>query len=243
MNLIWSGLWLRLWHFLVCGLRLCYCLWSPPLVSLILKMLYCIIGFVQMILLVRKLSWAVLLQPQSDFDCLKAYICDIKWLLWLNLQPNQAIGKSRPDSRIKPPVYVSVRRNIMYEKAAFLAGNGVRKISSVACCFSSIKTQYSVHRIKEVCVFNKLLKNLNCIYSILWNVLTVCFVATKLDIVLAWFLWRQRHAMWRQLHIIKVDPRCTFKVWFLGIARGSSDCQKGSTESPGPHTKIQLSLI
>ena len=37
-----------------------------------------------------------------------------------------------------------------------------------------------------------------------------------LVIMLAWFLWRQRH-------VIKVDPRCTFEVWFHGIGRGSFD--------------------
>ena len=42
------------------------------------------------------------------------------------------IGKSRPNLRIKPRMYV--RRSIMYEKSYFLlARAGVRKISSVAC--------------------------------------------------------------------------------------------------------------
>ena len=56
--------------------------------------------------------------------------------------------KIRPNSRIKPWVYV--RRSIMYEKAAFcLAGTRIRKISSVSCGFSSIKIHYSVNRINE----------------------------------------------------------------------------------------------
>ena len=48
-----------------------------------------------------------------------------------------SIGKSRPNSRIKPRTYV--RRSIMYDKAVFsLAGTGARKIKSVACGFSSV---------------------------------------------------------------------------------------------------------
>ena len=50
----------------------------------------------------------------------------------------------------------------------------------------------------------------------MWNVVTVWFAALEVVIVLAWFLWRQRH-------VIKVDPRCTSEVWFHGIGRGSSD--------------------
>ena len=43
----------------------------------------------------------------------------------------------------------------------------------------------------------------------------MCFVAIKLVVMLAWFLWRQRHVMLRQRHVIKVDPRFTSKVRFL----------------------------
>ena len=41
---------------------------------------------------------------------------------------------------------------------------------------------------------------------------TVWVAVITLVIVLAWFLWRQRH-------VIKVDPRCTSEVWFHGIPR------------------------
>ena len=50
-----------------------------------------------------------------------------------------SIGKSRPNSRIKPRMYMYVRRSIMYDKAVFLlAGAGARKTKSVACGFSSV---------------------------------------------------------------------------------------------------------
>ena len=65
------------------------------------------------------------------------------------------IEKLRLYSRIKPPMYMYVRRSTMYEKAAFLfAGTGVRKISSVAYGFSSIKIHYSVNTINEVYVYS-----------------------------------------------------------------------------------------
>ena len=48
---------------------------------------------------------------------------------------------------------------------------------------------------------------------------------TQVVIALALLLWRQCHVMWCQRHIIKVDPRCTSEVWFIGIGRGSSDCR------------------
>ena len=41
----------------------------------------------------------------------------------------------------------------MYEKAVVLAGTGVRKNSSAACGFSSVKIYYYVNRISEVYVF------------------------------------------------------------------------------------------
>ena len=41
----------------------------------------------------------------------------------------------------------------MYDKAAFCWPEGVRKISSVACGFSSVKIHYAVNRINEVYVF------------------------------------------------------------------------------------------
>ena len=57
----------------------------------------------------------------------------------------------------------------------------MRKISSAAYGFSSVKIHYSVNRINEVCFFNNFIeKNLNFIYSILWNVVTVCFTAIQL---------------------------------------------------------------
>ena len=58
--------------------------------------------------------------------------------------------KSRPNSRIKPRMYVM--RSIMKEKAAFCKVE-LRKISSVACGFSSITIHYFVNRITEVYVF------------------------------------------------------------------------------------------
>ena len=69
----------------------------------------------------------------------------------------------------------------MYEKAAFLARTGIRKIRSGACGFSSIKMHYSVSRLNEVYVFNE--KKPNFTYSILWNVVTVCFASVELVIV------------------------------------------------------------
>ena len=96
----------------------------------------------------------------------------------------RAIRKSRPNSRIKPRMYV--KRSIMCEKRYFVKSGlaGVRKISSVACGFSSIKIHYSVNRINEVnvCFFQHISLY---IQSILWNVVTVCFAAIELAIVLA----------------------------------------------------------
>ena len=40
------------------------------------------------------------------------------------------------------------------KSSILLAGTGVRKISSVACGFSSVKIHYSVNRINEVYVFS-----------------------------------------------------------------------------------------
>ena len=48
-------------------------------------------------------------------------------------------------SRIKPRMYMYVRRNDMYKKASLLAGTGVRKNSTVACWFSPIKTHHFVN--------------------------------------------------------------------------------------------------
>ena len=59
-------------------------------------------------------------------------------------------------------VSVNVRRimqSTMYETTPFLAGTGVRKISSVACGFNTIKIHFSdypkspISRINEVYVF------------------------------------------------------------------------------------------
>ena len=80
-----------------------------------------------------------------------------------------------------------------------LAGTSVWKISYVACGFSSVKIHYSVNIINEVYVvvffsikyhYSDILlkKKLNFIYSILWNVVIICFSAVELVIVLAWFL-------------------------------------------------------
>ena len=38
----------------------------------------------------------------------------------------------------------------MYEKLHFVSRSGVKKISSVACWYSSTKVHYSVNRINEV---------------------------------------------------------------------------------------------
>ena len=101
-------------------------------------------------------------------------------LLWVGL----CNRKCWPNLRIKPRMYV--RRSIIYEKAAFVL---LRKISSVACGFSSIKMHYSLNRINGVYVFflKNILKNINFIH-ILWNFVTACFAAIELVIVLAWFL-------------------------------------------------------
>ena len=55
-----------------------------------------------------------------------------------------------------------------------------------------------------------------------------------LVIVLAWFLWSQRHVMHRQRHVIKVDHRCTSEVWFHGIGRDSYNwVWKGLSKAEG----------
>ena len=69
------------------------------------------------------------------------------------------------------------------KKVHLLAGTRIRKISSVAFGFSSIKIHYSVNRINEVYVFMK--KHLLHLYSIFWNGVTICFAAIELVIVLA----------------------------------------------------------
>ena len=75
----------------------------------------------------------------------------------------ELIRESPPqfENRIMARVYVrSITRSTMYQKAPFLAGTGVWKISSVACGFSSIKIHYSdypkslISRINEVDVFS-----------------------------------------------------------------------------------------
>ena len=53
------------------------------------------------------------------------------------------VGKLRLNSRIKPRMYMYVRRitTCMYKKSCILlAGTGVRKNSTVACGFSPIKS-------------------------------------------------------------------------------------------------------
>ena len=69
----------------------------------------------------------------------------------------------------------------------------------------------------------------NVIVTFSWRrmvhwVITFCFAAITLLILLAGFLWRHRHVMYRQRHVIEVDPWCTSEVWFHGIGRGGSDC-------------------
>ena len=63
------------------------------------------------------------------------------------------MGKSQPNSRIKPRMYV--RRSFMVEKSCILlARTGVRKISSIEYVFSSIKIHYSINRMNEcLCLF------------------------------------------------------------------------------------------
>ena len=65
------------------------------------------------------------------------------------------------------------------------------------CNIPAYKVYRYSSRINEVYVFfiNKISlyryfieKNLNFIYRILWNIVTVCFAAIELVIVLAWFL-------------------------------------------------------
>ena len=61
---------------------------------------------------------------------------------------------------IKPRMYGRRSTMYMYEKAAFcyVAGTGVRKISTVACGFSSLKFHRYANRINEVdvCVFSSI---------------------------------------------------------------------------------------
>ena len=67
----------------------------------------------------------------------------------------------------------------------FVGRNWRKEISYVVREFSSVKIHYSVNRITDVYVFSNKIslkryfieKNLNFIYSILWNVVTVCFAA------------------------------------------------------------------
>ena len=66
------------------------------------------------------------------------------------------------------------------KKLHFVSRNWLKEISSVACGLSSINKHYSV---------NILLK------CGMWNVVTVCFAAIDLVIVLAWLQRRQRHNM------------------------------------------------
>ena len=74
------------------------------------------------------------------------------------------------------------------KKLHVLVGQCVRKISAVACEFSSIKIYYSVNRINEIYVLlKKKHTHLNFIYSILCNIATVCFAAIELAIVLHGF--------------------------------------------------------
>ena len=71
-----------------------------------------------------------------------------------------------------------------------LARTSVRKISSVACGFSSVKIQYSDKRINAVYIFSirysysdiLLEKHIYFIYGILWIVVTACFAAIELTI-------------------------------------------------------------
>ena len=72
-----------------------------------------------------------------------------------------SIGKSLPNSRIKPRMHV--RRSIKYEKLHFFARTGVMKTSTVACGFTPIKIHYSDYpkRINEVYVW----RYLSFIYS------------------------------------------------------------------------------
>ena len=71
-----------------------------------------------------------------------------------------------------------------------LYGTGVRKISSVAFRFSSIKIHFSVNSINEVYVFSIkyryfIEKNIIFIYSILWNVV-LPFVSLQSTLLLYW---------------------------------------------------------
>ena len=88
------------------------------------------------------------------------------------------------------------------KKTHFVSLNWLSKISTVACEFRTIKIDYSdypkrfIDRINEVYVFSikyrysDILSRTHTLhlYSILWNVVTICFNAIKLAIVLAWFL-------------------------------------------------------
>ena len=73
-----------------------------------------------------------------------------------------------------------------------LARTSERKISSVACWFSSVKIHYSDKRINVVYIFSinysygdillEKKTHLDFIYGILWIVVTVCFAAIELTI-------------------------------------------------------------
>ena len=64
------------------------------------------------------------------------------------------IGKFYLNSRIKPPMYMYVRRNAMHEKVAIFSWN-----STLACWFSPIKIHHFdypkrfINRINEVYIF------------------------------------------------------------------------------------------
>ena len=97
-----------------------------------------------------------------------------------------------------------------------LAGTGARKfessvlLKSIICFISRLNEVYGFsikYRYSDIL----LKKKLNFSYSFLWNAVTVCFATIKL-IVLAWFLWRRRHA-------VKVDPRCKSEAFSTELAR------------------------
>ena len=75
-----------------------------------------------------------------------------------------------------------------------LAETGVRKVSSVAGGFSSFKIHYSVKGINKAYVFS---------YSDI--LLKTLFVSLQSNLLLTWFLRRQRH-------VITEEPRCTLEV-------------------------------
>ena len=149
---------------------------------------------------------------QQSLDSKAPSFACFRWLLWRTTCTLRLLNQIRPkytqhtngespsqyENRINPRVYVS--RNVR-KSSVLLSRTGVRKISSVACGLSPIK----IHLFWLPEKFNQQNKWSLCIFQ--WNIRyilfkksitsfrIVCFAAITLVIVLACFLWCQRHVM------------------------------------------------